>query len=291
MGQTYSISAEKLYFKDSNSMSSMPVILQTKYPLVSDLSGLVYLYTEDGVRVGKQSVPKSEGTEKIIYFPDILLHAGQKYFLKWYSHDDWLAPMLAQTESPISVTSTLHEEAKQLKKELALDKLVILKEKKALEAERNKFASEMNVAKMKLEEKAKKLDEAVIALAKSTVTNAAVLKPIKYTDDVIVTSAERKVFSYYFDRIDTNKDDQITFFELKVFMVEQGFHVTDDDIRYMMAEADTDESGVIDFDEFCKVCKRAENFKTTIGWRVAQARLGEEIHAASRSNKGKRKFV
>jgi hypothetical protein len=246
---------------------------------------------EDGVRVNKQGVPKTGGTEKIIYFPDILLHAGQKYFLKWYSHDDWLAPMLAQIESPINVTSALHEEAKQLKKELALDKLVILKEKKALEVQRTKFASEMNEEKMKLEMRARKLDEAVISIAKSSVSKTAALRPIKYTEEVIVSSAERKVFSNYFDRIDTNKDDQITFFELKVFMVEQGFHLTDDDIRYMMAEADTDESGVIDFDEFCKVCKRAENFKTTIGWRVAQARLGEEIHAASRSNKGKRKFM
>ena len=229
--------------------------------------------------------------EKTVYFSDSVLAAGQKYILKWYSHDDWMAPLLAQIDTPITVSSALHEEAKQLKKEIALDKIMVAKERKALEAQRIKQSSELMTEKLKLEEKARILESTAASAAVTANSKTPLLpKTMKYSDNILVSTSERKIFSRYFELIDTNKDDQITFWEMKAFMIGQGFHVTDDDIRLMMVEADTDESGTIDFDEFCKVCKRAENFKTTIGWRVAQARLGEEIHSAMRTNKGKRKL-
>jgi hypothetical protein len=103
-----------------------------------------------------------------------------------------------------------------------------------------------------------------------------------------INASERKVFSEYFSLMDVNGDQSITFEELKSFMLKNDFDVTDDDINLMMSDADTDRNGTIDLDEFCVVCKRGEDLKSTKAWQQAQARLGEEIHGAIRPNKGKR---
>ena len=72
---------------------------------------------------------------------------------------------------------------------------------------------------------------------------------------VEVTSEERRVFANYFRDIDRDGDDELTAYELKIGLHNLGLTgITDSTVRRMMREADKNEDGVVDFDEFCQVC-------------------------------------
>lgn len=218
---------------------------------------LIYLFNkEDGLKVEKFEV-KAGVTESVIDIPEKLLVAEKKYMLKWYTDDGWLARMNAQTESLFLVSSGTRPKGKNA-----------------------------GFVAMTQEDKAKALMAItkagyVVDQFKSTKRRAQEMPPSN--------PSERKVFSEYFSLIDVNNDGSITFGELKNFMLSNGFDVTDGDVMLMMSEADTDHNGTIDFDEFCSICKRGEDLKSTSAWQGAQAKMGEEINCVLRTNKGKRR--
>jgi hypothetical protein len=65
--------------------------------------------------------------------------------------------------------------------------------------------------------------------------------------------------------------------------------VSSKDLKKMMDEADVNDDGKLDFKEFCAVVKRAENFDTSKAWMKAQAKIGEEIAAITRTKSNTKK--
>ena len=55
-----------------------------------------------------------------------------------------------------------------------------------------------------------------------------------------------------FDVMDTNKDGEVTKEELKTLLSGLGEDVTDEIVDEMIAIADTNGDGKVNFDEFCK---------------------------------------
>jgi len=56
-----------------------------------------------------------------------------------------------------------------------------------------------------------------------------------------------------FKAFDHNGDDMLDFNEIKNTMIALGEHVTDEDVRAMISEADLDRNGKIDFTEFKRI--------------------------------------
>ena len=52
-----------------------------------------------------------------------------------------------------------------------------------------------------------------------------------------ISSSQRRELSKVFLEIDKNNDGHVSFYELKSFIVEKGYQVSDEDVRNMMIEA------------------------------------------------------
>jgi EF-hand domain pair len=75
--------------------------------------------------------------------------------------------------------------------------------------------------------------------------------------------------------IDSNNDGVISFTELRRFMQDQELELSDMDVRVMMEEADENHDDGICLEEFIYAIQRAQDHKTTFGWRMAQVLISK----------------
>ena len=70
-----------------------------------------------------------------------------------------------------------------------------------------------------------------------------------------LSNAQISELRYAFNRMDVNKDGFVTKKELRRLFRELGQEVKEEVIDEMIAIADTNRDGLIDFDEFCNASK------------------------------------
>ena len=183
------------------------------------------------------------------------LAVGSEYYLKWKMADGWVfsGKLLAASEK-----FAVH----------TMQSIMMQQEASKAEAKAAVKKAEAAKARQKTEAKAT-ADAAILTKAHSSV--------------MPVTTAERKVFRKYFDLIDTDEDEVLSADELLAYMADLGFELSEGALNKMMADADINSDGAIDFKEFCQVLKRAEDANTSKGWMKAQAKIGQEIFCEQRT--------
>ncbi|GMH11393.1 hypothetical protein Nepgr_013234 [Nepenthes gracilis] len=114
----------------------------------------------------------------------------------------------------------------------------------------------------------------------------SVYKPISGKDKPeghlhALTQRKRQEIKEIFDLFDTDRSGSIDAKELNVAMRSLGFEMTEEQINRMIADADRDGSGAIDFDEFCYM------LTAKIGERDTKEELVKAFRIIDQDNNGK----